>query len=101
MGYKKGQAVMVTTQWRGVFFGYCAEDYDTDYPERVILVNIRNCIRWHESIKGFLGLAASGPNDRCRIGPPSPRAVVFGITLISDVSDEAVRAWEKAPWAKT
>lgn len=98
-GFKKGQAVLVTTDQRGVFFGYVAQDYETDHPERVVLERIRNCIYWHATIKGFLGLAAQGPNKDCRIGPPSPKASVYGITLISDVTPEAVKAWEVAPWA--
>lgn len=99
-GYKKGQAVLVTTDKKGVFFGYLADDTEGWFPERVRLERIRNCIYWHDSIKGFLGLAAVGPNKECRIGPPAPRAAVYGVTLISDVTEEAVQAWELAPWSK-
>jgi hypothetical protein len=89
-----GTAVLVTTANRGVFFGY-TDDYNGD---TITLKNARNCIRWTASIKGFLGLAATGPDRNCKIGPAAPSLQLRGITSVSEVSPEAVKAWEAAPW---
>lgn len=95
---RKGQAVVVTTDQKGVFFGYAADDYpgDTDF---IVLEKVRNCIYWANTVKGFLGLTATGPNKACRVGPPCPLGRVRGVTMIGDVTPEAIRAWESAPWS--
>lgn len=55
----KERAVLVTTAHRGVFFGYATKtDGDT-----IKLRAARNCIYWHQSVRGFLGLASTGPNS--------------------------------------
>lgn len=51
--------VIITTEYRGVFFGY-AEDTTGD---TVILKNARNCIYWSSKTGGFLGLASKGPGE--------------------------------------
>lgn len=91
---KKPRPVLVTTAHRGVFFGYAT---DTS-GETVVLERARNCLYWHESVRGFIGLAANGPNSQCRIGPACSRIELRNITSVSDVSADAVRAWESAPW---
>lgn len=83
---------MVTTQWRGVFFGY-AED---TAGERIFLRRGRHCIHW-EDTHGFMGLALEGPNGKCRIGP-SADIELRGVTAVIEVSEEAARAWEAEPW---
>lgn len=65
---KKSRPVLVTTEYRGVFFGYATE---TD-GETIKLDNARNCLYWSTDVMGFLGLAATGPTAGCRIGPPAP-----------------------------
>ena len=89
-----GKKVVVTTIHRGVFFGEIeSRDGDT-----VILKQARNCLRWHQSVKGFLGLAATGPSDNCRVGPACDKLELLGVASISLCSDRAVRSWEAAPW---
>jgi len=90
----KQRPVLVTTEHRGVFFGY-ADDVD---GATIALKNARSCIYWSASVKGFLGLAATGPDEKCRIGPRAD-IVLRGITAVADVTPAAVEAWEKAPWA--
>src|SRR5208283_1005402 len=61
----KARAVVVTTAHRGVFFGYA-----TDVDGAVInLRAARNCVSWSSDVRGFIGLAATGPSERCRVGP--------------------------------
>ena len=90
----KERAVLVTTEHRGVFFGYATE---VD-GETISLKNARNCLYWSAGVKGFLGLAATGHDAKCRIGPRAD-LTLRAITAVADVTPEAVEAWEAAPWA--
>jgi len=92
---KAGEPVLVTTEHRGVFFGY-ADDIS---GSTITLTKARNCIYWHKSIGGFLGLASVGPNAQCKIGARAPRLTLHGVTSVSAVEPVAVEAWESAPCA--
>lgn len=87
--------VIVTTEYRGVFFGY-AEDTNGD---NITLTRARNCLYWSSDVKGFLGLAVTGPTSGCRIGPAAPSIDLRKVTAVIEVSPEAVKAWESAPWS--
>lgn len=89
----KERAVLVTTQHRGVFFGYAG---DTD-GETIKLRAARLCLYWSKDVKGFMGLAATGPSTLCRIGPPAD-ITLRNITAVAEVTPEAVTKWEAAPW---
>ena len=62
-----GRPVLVTTAHRGVFFGYA----DKTDGETIELKRARLCVYWTADLRGFMGLAASGPSSGCRIGPPA------------------------------
>lgn len=87
------RAVLVTTAHRGVFFGY-ATSTDGDV---IKLRAGRNAVYWSIDIKGFLGLARTGPTSSCRIGPPAD-VELRAITAVAEVTPDAARAWESAPW---
>lgn len=89
------KAVVVTTQYRGVFFGYLTEDGS---PERVVLEDARMCVYWSSSVKGVLGLAATGPDKGSRVGPKVPKITLMAVTSISDCSKDAIEKWEAGPW---
>jgi hypothetical protein len=89
----KERAVLVTTTHRGVFFGYATK---TD-GATIKLRAARNCIYWSADVKGFLGLACSGPNKSCKIGPAAD-VELRDITCVAECSTEATAAWESAPW---
>ncbi len=89
------RAVLVTTAHRGVFFGYAK---DTD-GEVIFLRACRNCISWPVETKGFLGLANTGPTKGARVGPPADFSV-RAITGVAECTEEAIKAWEAAPWAR-
>jgi hypothetical protein len=89
------RAVLVTTAYRGVFFGYA---YETA-GQTIKLRAARNCIYWPSDTKGFMGLAAHGPTEGARIGP-SADVELRDITCVAECSPEAVKAWEAAPWSK-
>lgn len=93
MSKSKERPVIVTTEHRGVFFGY-ADDTDGDQIE---LKRARLCIYWSSDVKGFMGLASDGPSSSCKIGP-SADITLRSITAVLEVTPDAVKKWEKAPW---
>lgn len=92
---KTERYVLVTTEHRGVFAGYA-----TDTSGDVIALRAaRNCIYWTAAVKGFLGLAATGPDSGCKIGPAAD-IELRKITAVAAVTPEAQAKWESAPWAR-
>ena len=88
-----GRAVLVTTEHRGVFFGYAKKtDGDT-----IDLKAARLCVYWSADVKGFMGLAANGPSASCRIGPAAD-ITLRKITAVLAVTPDAEKAWLGAPW---
>jgi len=85
--------VIVTTKHRGVFFGYARETSG----ETINLRAARLCVYWSADLRGFMGLASSGPNTSCKIGPAAD-IELRDITSVIEVSEAAVKNWEKAPW---
>lgn len=88
--------VLVTTEHRGVFFGYLGSRKAS--KKEVTLEQCRNCGYWSTAMNGFLGLATKGPDDDCRVGPPADKVRIFDITSVTEVSPEAVEKWESATW---
>jgi hypothetical protein len=88
------QAVLVTTEFRGVFFGYVKND--KNLPSEITLTKARNCIYWASSVGGFLGLASKGVDSNCRIGSQVEELTLYKITSVPPVSEEAAETWEKA-----
>lgn len=94
MYYEKEQALVVTTEWRGVFFGY-----GIPTKERSIeLRDCRMCVYWPESVHGMPGLT-SGSLAGCRISPPSPSVLLHGITGLWTVKEDAEKEWLKEHWS--
>lgn len=92
---KQERYVLVTTEHRGVFAGY-ASDTSGDV---IALRQARNCIYWSTDVKGFLGLASTGPTKDCKIGPAAD-IELRKITAVAAVTPEAQAKWEAAPWAR-
>lgn len=88
----KRRAVLVCTEFRGVFFGY-ARDTSGD---TIVLENCRNAIYWSSDVGGFAGLADGGPTAGCRIGAPVT-AELRKITCVAEVTPAAEDRWLKAP----
>lgn len=92
-----GIPVLVTTDKRGVFFGY-ADPAELN-ADVITLRQARNCIKWTSDVGGVFGLASRGPSSSCRVTKDSvPSLQVRGITSVSECSPEAVKAWEASPW---
>lgn len=87
------RAVLVTTQHKGVFFGYASETGGSTIKLRAA----RLCVYWTADLRGFMGLASSGPKKGCRIGPAVDMEV-RDITSVSECTPEATAQWEKGIW---
>lgn len=92
---KKERAVLVTTDKRGVFFGYLK---DQPTPESIILERARMIVYWSAETRGVLGLASDGPAAGSRVTPQVPQLTLMGVTAVADCTDKAVAAIKKAPW---
>ena len=88
------KAVLVTTEFRGVFFGKVKDD--SKLPDEITLTEARNCIYWSSDCEGFLGLASNGPSSNCKIGAKVSELKLYKITSVTPVSDEAVKKWEQS-----
>lgn len=65
---EKEVPLVVTTQHRGVFFGF-----GRPTENKIIkLKNAQMCVYWSRDVKGVLGLASKGPTSDSKIGPPVP-----------------------------
>lgn len=87
--------VLVTTEHRGVFFGFAESKEATESKASIRLKKVRNCIYWSSDVGGFLGLASKGPTESCRIGREAPSVLLHDITSVTECSEEAVSAWTK------
>jgi hypothetical protein len=87
----KNKPVLVTTEFRGVFFGYVKED--EKLPDEITITKVKNCIYWPSSLGGFLGLASSGPNSDTKIGAEVSELRLFKVTSVTPVSEEAAKKW--------
>lgn len=87
------KAVLITTEFRGVFFGYIKNDKKA--PDEITLTGVRNCIYW-TGCGGLFGLASSGPSKDCRIGARVDELTVYKITSITPVTEAAAAKWESA-----
>lgn len=87
--------VVVTTNQRGVFFGY-AEDTT---GETIKLKRARNAYYWSSKINGILGLGTHGPLEGSKVGDRAD-IELRGITAVIECTPEAVEKWEAATWVK-
>ena len=86
--------LVVTTEHRGVFFGYGTPSTSKE----IRLEKARMAVYWSVDVKGVLGLASGGPTGSCRIGPAVPALTLQGVTSIMECSPEAAACWESGPW---
>lgn len=86
--------LVVTTEHKGVFFGYGVPTFD----KFIRLTEARMCVYWSADVKSVLGLAANGPTKGCKVGPAAPAITLGGVTAIMEVSEKAEAAWKSEPW---
>lgn len=95
---KLGKPVLVTTEHRGVFFGYLVGEVT---QAQVIIGRARNITYWDQATKGFLGLASTGPTPQCRVsGAAGEESTIYKITGVFGCTPEAVKRFEEGPWSR-
>ncbi len=85
--------VIITTAHRGVFFGDLSDDQNEN-DKTLVLKNCRNVIYW-SGRRGFLGLAAHGPEDGSKIGSSAPHVRLHDVTSVSQCTDQAAEAFRE------
>jgi len=85
--------VIVTTEFRGVFFGYTEDSTG----ENIILKNARNCIYWSSAQGGFMGLASKTLSEDCRIGAEVLSIDLRKVSSVLEMSKEAEESWRNFP----
>jgi hypothetical protein len=94
VGCRAGERpVVVTTAHRGVFFGYATDTTG----DTIFLRRCRNAVYWVSTVKGFVGLATTGPLEGSRVGPAAD-LTLRNITAVVECSADAASRWEGAPW---
>jgi len=84
----EGRAVIVTTEYRGVYFGFLKQQTGRE----CVLENARMAIYWGTT-RGVDQLAQSGPTGKSRIGDLAPSVWLCGLTSVVDCTDASVKAW--------
>lgn len=84
--------VLVTTEFRGVFFGYA----DNTAGDNITLKRARNCIYWPSTQGGFGGLASEGPAKDSRIGAVVEQIDLRKVTAVLEVTAAAAAKWDAA-----
>lgn len=88
--------VVVTTEMRGVFFGYVEDD--SKLPNELVISQARMCVYWNVETRGVLGLAGLGPKEGCKVTHAIPKITLYKVSSVMDASPEATEAWEKSLW---
>ncbi|MGX9958566.1 DUF6948 domain-containing protein [Xanthomonas euvesicatoria] len=88
---KAPRPVIVTTEHRGVFFGYASATEGTE----IKLENARMAIAFGTT-RGILELAETGPTSRSKISARAPAIDVRKVTAVIEVAPAAVEKWEGA-----
>lgn len=85
--------VVVVTEGNAIFCGWT----DNADGNAIKLRAARQAVYYSADTHGLLGLAANGPGQQSRIGPPADM-IVRKVTHVIECSPEAVRVWEGAKW---
>lgn len=88
--------VVVTTEHRGVFFGYL--EGEDAAAKTVAITEAQMCVYWSTDVQGVVGLAVTGPSKNCKVTPAAPRVTLQAVTAVMDATEEAAEAWRQRPW---
>lgn len=85
--------VLVTTNNRGIYYGYLADGFGSDW---IVLDRARVCVSWDTGSRGFLHLAVEGPVGVADVSPAVGRLTVYGVATVAECSPRAAKAWDEA-----
>lgn len=88
--------VMCTTNNSGVFAGILLE-YD---PANglLLLKDGQAALYFEATMRGAGGLAAFGPDNNTRIGPPVNPCLIVGVDTVQGITEDAYKKWLQQPW---
>jgi len=86
--------VIIGTSKQNLWFGYTSDTSGST----IVLKRARQVIYWAATVKGAGGLAVTGPDANCRIGPAVPEVEAREVLTVVKPTPEAVKAFEVAPW---
>ena len=87
--------VLVTTEYRGVFFGYVEEYPNLDESTTISLKDARMAIYWGTD-KGVMQLANEGVQKDSRISSIADIPSLAKVTAVFSVSERAEETWKAA-----
>lgn len=87
------QPVIVTTEHRGVVFGYT----ENVSARPIALKRARMCLYWSRDVGGIFGLAENGPSKDSKISATLPQIQLEAVTAVMTVDPKAEKAWTSAP----
>ena len=88
------KAVIVTTEHRGVFFGFVKDDKKA--PSEITITEMRNVIYWPKEVDGVFGLASNGPNKDTKLGARIKEIKLYKVTSVFEVEPDALKKWKDA-----
>jgi hypothetical protein len=94
--------VVVTTEHKGVFFGFIPAGEVYLHPadsKALTLTDAQMCVYWSADVQGVLGLAATGPSRGSKVTRAVSSLTVTDVTAVMDATGEAVKAWQGRPWS--
>lgn len=86
------KAVLVTTSHRGVFAGLIDDDQDLT-AKSMPLREARMAIYWGTT-RGLMELCETGPTEKSRISAPADILMLFDVTAVFAITDEAWKRWK-------
>lgn len=86
------KSVIITTEFRGVFFAQVDDEMDLTQTTLTNLKNCRMAIYWGTK-RGVFELAEDGPNSNSKISAMADIPVLHKITSVLAVSEKAEKAW--------
>jgi hypothetical protein len=83
-----GRRVVITTSFRGVYYGTLTERHG----DQCLLSDARMVIYWGTT-DGVDELAAKGPTPKSKLGAIVGSVLLFGLTSVAEVSGDAEAVW--------
>jgi len=87
--------VLVTTEYRGVFFGYVEEYPNLDESTTISLKHARMAVYWATN-KGVMQLASEGVQKNSLVSSIADIPSLAKVTAVFRVSEEAEETWKAA-----
>ena len=87
--------VLVTTEHRGVFFGYVEEYPNLDESTTISLKDARMAIYWGTD-KGVMQLANEGIQSDSKISSMADIPSLAKVTAVFSVTEQAEKTWKSA-----